>query len=70
MTVVQFPRVQAVSVVESPFDRRHGMAGLHVDTFGASGAAHGVDIPYMPRETADGLLAFLAAQAAGTEFRA
>lgn len=70
MTVVQFPRVQAVSLVESPFDRRHGMAGLHVDTFGASGAAHGVDIPYMPRETADGLLAFLAAQAAGTKFRA
>jgi putative membrane protein len=70
LTVVQFPRVQAVSLVESPFDRRHGMAGLHVDTFGASSAVHSVDIPYMPRESADTLLRFLAGQAADTQFRA
>lgn len=69
MTVVQFPRVQAVSLVESPFDRRHGMASLHVDTFGATGAVHSVDIPYMPRESADSLMRFLAAEAAGTQFR-
>ncbi|MBA3888228.1 MAG: PH domain-containing protein [Acidobacteria bacterium] len=68
-TVVHFARVQTVSLLESPFDRRHGMAGVHVDTFGASGAAHRVDIPYMPREAADGLLKFLAAQAAGTRFK-
>jgi putative membrane protein len=69
MTVVRYPRVQAVSLLESPFDRRHGMASVQVDTFGASGAVHSVDIPYMPREAADGLLRFLAAQAAGTRFR-
>jgi putative membrane protein len=69
MTVVRYPRVQAVSLLESPFDRRHGMASVQVDTFGASGAVHSVDIPYMPREVADGLLRFLAAQAAGTRFR-
>jgi putative membrane protein len=69
MTVVRFARVQAVSLRETPFDRRHGMASVQVDTFGASGALHGVDIPYMPREAADGLLRFLAAQAAGTRFR-
>jgi putative membrane protein len=69
MTVVRFQRVQAVSLLESPFDRRHGMASVQVDTFGASGAVHSVDIPYMPRESADGLLRFLAAQAAGTRFR-
>jgi putative membrane protein len=69
MTVVRYPRVQAVSLLESPFDRRHGMASVQVDTFGASGAVHSVDIPYMPRESADGLLRFLAAQAAGTRFR-
>jgi putative membrane protein len=68
MTVVRFGRVQAVSLLESPFDRRHGMAGVHVDTFGASGALHRVDIPYMPRASADGLLTFLARQAAGTRF--
>jgi putative membrane protein len=69
MTVVRFARVQAVSLTESPFDRRHGMASVQVDTFGASGAVHSVDIPYMAREAADGLLRFLAAQAAGTRFR-
>lgn len=69
MTVVSLPRVQAVSLMETPFDRRHGMAGVHVDTFGASGAVHSVDIPYMPRQAADDLLRFLAAQAAGTQFR-
>jgi putative membrane protein len=69
MTVVRFARVQAVSLTESPFDRRHGMASVQVDTFGASGAVHSVEIPYMPRDSAGGLLRFLAAQAAGTRFR-
>jgi putative membrane protein len=69
LTVVRFARVQAVSLSESPFDRRHGMASVQVDTFGASGAVHSVDIPYMPRAAADGLLRFLAGQAANTRFR-
>jgi putative membrane protein len=69
MTVVRFPRVQAVSLMESPFDRRHGMASVQVDTFGAGGGVHTVDIPYMHRESADRLLQFLAGQAATTTFR-
>lgn len=68
-TVVRFARIQAVALRESPFDRRHAMARVHVDTAGAGDLSHHVDIPYLARETAHELSAFLAAQAAGTAFR-
>lgn len=69
LTIVRFARVQAVSMAESPFDRRHGMARVFVDTFGASAASHSVDIPYVPREAAVGLVTLLATEAAKTGFR-
>jgi putative membrane protein len=68
VTVARVQKIQAVTLVESPFDRRAAMARVRVDTAGAGESSHRVDIPYLARETAAGLQLRLAAQAAGTEF--
>lgn len=69
VTAVRFSQIQAVTVRESPFDRRAGMASVKVDTAGAGELSHRVDIPYLPRETARELCDLLAAQAGRTAFR-
>jgi putative membrane protein len=69
LTVARFAKIQAVAIHESPFDRRHAMARVRVDTAGAGDLSHRVDIPYLPRETARALCDLLAAQAAQTAFR-
>jgi putative membrane protein len=69
VTAVRFTQLQAVTVRESPFDRRTGMASVRVDTAGARELSHRVDIPYLPRETAWELCDLLASQAGRTAFR-
>ena len=69
VSVAPFAKIQAVEVHESPFDRRAAMASIKVDTAGAKEGSRGVDIPYLPRDTAAGLGDLLAAQAARTAFR-
>ena len=69
LTAVRFTQVQAVTVSESPFDRRTGMASLRVDTAGAGELSHRVDIPYLPRQTARELCDLLASQAGRSAFR-
>ncbi len=69
VTAVRFTQIQAVTVRESPFDRRAGMASVRVDTAGAKELSHRVDIPYLPRETAWELCDLLASQAGRTAFR-
>jgi putative membrane protein len=69
VTVARVSKIQAVTLVETPFDRRTGMARVRVDTAGASERSHRVDIPYLARGLADDLQLRLAAQAAGTAFR-
>lgn len=52
-TSVVFPdKAQVVWTSENPFDRRHQMASLAVDTAGAGKAGHSVRIPYLPAERA------------------
>lgn len=65
LSVARVTKIQAVAVRESPFDRRHGMASVEVDTAGS----HRVDIPYLGRATARTVADALAAQAARTAFR-
>lgn len=67
-TIARFTRIQAVSVVESPFDRRRKMAQVRVDTAGATGSPHRVHIPYVGREAAQGLYARLSGAASETAF--
>jgi putative membrane protein len=69
LTVTPVVRVQTVTCFESPFDRRAAMAGVQVDTAGASERSHRVRIPYLARETARALHARLALQAAQTALR-
>lgn len=66
-TVARFAKIQAVSLDESPFDRRHRMAVVAVDT--AGGGEDRVRIPFLGRDVAGGLYVRLAAEAARTEFK-
>ncbi|NIM63565.1 MAG: PH domain-containing protein, partial [Acidobacteria bacterium] len=68
-SIVRFAKIQTVSVSRSPFDRRHKMARLAIDTAGAGKAGHRVDIPFLPHEVAVGLHERLAAEAAKLSFR-
>ncbi len=66
ITIVPLPKIQCVQLIESPFDRRHAMASVSVDTAGAG--AHRIAVPYLQRPIADGLRAALAGHAASTEY--
>ena len=68
-TVARFNKIQAVTLSESPFDRRARMASVAVDTAGAADASHRVAIPYLARPTADELYFRLSDEAARTAFR-
>src|SRR5262249_11683514 len=46
MSVARFAKIQAVTIHESPSDRRAAMARVRVDTAGAPEFSHRVDIPY------------------------
>lgn len=68
--MVRISKIQAAFLRESPFDRRHGMASLVLDTANAGGiGTAAVRIPYLPRHEGQRLYANLSAAAAGTEFR-
>jgi putative membrane protein len=67
VTIVPIPKVQSVSLHESVLDRRWQMASVAVDTAGAGG--HQVDVPYLPRDTAEDLRVALVSQAAATTYR-
>ena len=69
VTIAPVVKIQTVACTESPFDRRAMMAGVKVDTAGASERSHRVAIPYLARDTAKALHERLSAQAAQTAFR-
>lgn len=54
-------KLHALQITQSPFDRRHGMATLHLDTAGASPMEPPLRIPYLPVGDAEGLAARLRA---------
>jgi len=45
-------KLQALELLQSPFDRRHGMATLRFDTAGASEMEPALSIPYLPEAEA------------------
>jgi putative membrane protein len=69
MTVARYTKIQTVSLTESPFDRRHRMAAVRVDSAGAGDLSHRIRIPYLARATAEDLFRRLAGEAARTSFR-
>jgi len=68
-SIVRFAKIQTVSMGQSPFDRRHDMARLVVDTAGAGKVGHRLNIPFLPREVAVELHGRLATEAAKRSFR-
>jgi putative membrane protein len=69
LTIARFSKVQAVAMIQSPFDRRHEMASIQVDTAGGDAASHRVNIPYLPVAAATDLFGRLGTAAARTAFR-
>lgn len=69
VTAAPLAKVQSVACVESPFDRRHGMAQLIVDTAGAAGAPHRLHVPWLDRTRAAALAGALADRAAQSSLR-
>jgi putative membrane protein len=67
-TFVRVNRVQNVTLVESPFDRRARMSGVRVDTAGSGEWSHRVDIPYLDASVARDLLQRVSTAAARTDF--
>lgn len=67
VAVVRLAKIQAVTVHQSPFDRRSAMARLHVDTAGASRSL--LQIPYLERDVATALQTELAHNAAARAFQ-
>ncbi len=68
INIVRFAKIQTVTLVASPFDRRTAMARVYVDTAGASEASR-INIPYLPREAAVALHRRLAREAAERQFK-
>ncbi len=52
-------KLQALELLQSPFDRRHGMATLRFDTAGSTVLEGGLHIPYLPEAEARRLYAQL-----------
>jgi putative membrane protein len=69
LSLARVTKIQVVAMHESPFDRRHGMASVAVDTAGAGTAAQRVEIPYLGRQVAEHLAETLNVRAARTAFR-
>ena len=67
VTLARLSKIQVVSQLETPFDRRWAMRRVRVDT--AAGGTHRIDIPFLAPETAAALHGRLAAAAATTDFR-
>lgn len=68
-TFVRLPKTQTIAIKESPFDRRHRMASLEVDTAGTMVGAHHIDIPYINLEDALAIKNRISEQIKGTQFK-
>jgi putative membrane protein len=69
VTLARVNKIQAVTMHETPFDRRAAMARVRVDTAGAGEFSHRVDVPFLDRDVARGLAERLSTYAANTAFR-
>lgn len=68
LALVPLARIQTVGLGESPFDRRHGMASVRIDTAGAAAAGYTIAIPYLERTVAAEIVDRLYAEAGRRAF--
>jgi putative membrane protein len=69
LSVARFGKIQSVEHAQSPFDRRHAMGTVRVDTAGATRTGHTLRIPYLDAAVASALAERLYAEAGRTAFR-
>lgn len=69
LAMVPLARIQTVGLGESPFDRRHGMASVRIDTAGAAAAGYTIAIPYLEKTVAAEIADRLYAEAGRRAFR-
>ncbi len=69
LAIVPLARIQTVGLAESPFDRRHRMASVRIDTAGAAAAGYTIAIPYLERAVAAEIARGLYAEAGQRAFR-
>jgi putative membrane protein len=69
LSVVRFNKVQSLALRASPFDRRHEMASIHVDTAGAGRVGHRVAISFLEQTVARRLFMRISDEAGATAFR-
>lgn len=68
-SLAPFGKIQVVSLRQTPFDRRLRMARVRVDTAGGGTTSHAVEVPYLPRATAEWLRSVLVFHTVQTEFK-
>ncbi|MDP2322048.1 MAG: PH domain-containing protein [Acidobacteriota bacterium] len=69
VTLARVNKIQAVTLYQTPFDRRAAMARVRVDTAGAREMSHRIDVPYLDVAIARALHQRLSAHAAVTAFK-
>lgn len=69
LSFARIEKLQGLRLVQSPFDRRHGMAGLHADTAGAHPLGHRLHILYLPEAQARALYRRLSTRLAKTPWQ-
>jgi putative membrane protein len=68
-SLARFSKIQSVVLSESPFDRRHRMASVQIDTAGAGGLGHSIAVSLLDAPVARGLEERLFREAAQADFR-
>ena len=67
--LVRYSKIQTVERGETPFDQRHGMASVRVDTAGAPSMGHSIEIPYLDLGLAANITEHLYREASRRAFR-
>ena len=63
--IAEVRKIQAVRITQSPFDRRHGMATLWLDTIGANPMEPALRIPFLHQHVASDLAEKISARITG-----
>ncbi len=69
LAIVPLARIQTVGLGESPFDRRHRMASVRIDTAGGAASGYTIAIPYLEKAVAADVARRLYAEAGERLFR-
>ena len=69
LAIVPLARIQTVGLGESPFDRRHRMASVRIDTAGGAAGGYTIAIPYLEKTVAADVARRLYAEAGERQFR-